>query len=261
MKVASIVIARNEENWIRETIKSILAQTVDINPIVLVNDGSKDNTLEMIKDLKCHVISLPFHVRSYLGRPELSIRINIGLSYIKKCGIPDYILITGGDHVLPIDYVEKIIKRMNNNIKVASGHIEGINIKIPLGSGRLVDARFWDKLNGIQYPISYGYESWLVYKTEMMGYETKNFKDIITKGRPIQMNVKKAYCWGRGSYALGSSILFILRRCLIYSLKSPKIGASMLVGYLYALKNDNRLDVADYVRISQIKSVLNYIKK
>jgi len=264
MKIAALVVARNEELYIRETLKSLLKQTVSINPIVLVNDGSTDATPKIGKELGCHVISLPYHSESYVGKPQLANVINAGLSYIKENASPDYILQMGGDHVLPENYVELIVERMGDKIKVASGALKGVrrNKTAALGSGRIVDAHFWDKIGNLNYPFAWGFESWLLYKTEIMGYKTRNYGDIMTEGRPVQMSPKKAYCWGRGMYALGSSPMFALRRCLIFSYISPSHGISMLSGYLKAhIDRDKRLDVSDYVVRRQIKIFLSRIKE
>lgn len=48
LKVSVIVAAYNVENYIVETMESLLGQTVQPSEIVIVNDGSTDGTLELI---------------------------------------------------------------------------------------------------------------------------------------------------------------------------------------------------------------------
>ena len=156
---------------IRTTIESLLAQTVKVK-IVVVDDGSTDNTFFTSRLLGVPVLSLPFHRESYTGTPYLAIRFNIGLDYVRRYN-PDFVLIMGGDHYLPPNYVESVIDQMGGprgNIVIASGQIEGQRAIAPRGSGRIVNVEFWDNFNRMNYPIGPGWESWIVFKALMEGF-------------------------------------------------------------------------------------------
>ena len=47
-KIATIIPARNEEKFIGETLKALLNQDIDDNKIIVINDGSEDNTKEVV---------------------------------------------------------------------------------------------------------------------------------------------------------------------------------------------------------------------
>ena len=48
MKISVIIAAYNSEEFVVETIESILNQTIDDFEIIAVNDGSTDNTLQIL---------------------------------------------------------------------------------------------------------------------------------------------------------------------------------------------------------------------
>ncbi len=57
-KVLAVVPAYNEEENIKQVVESIYATNEEID-VVVINDGSKDDTLEKAKQTKAYVINLP----------------------------------------------------------------------------------------------------------------------------------------------------------------------------------------------------------
>lgn len=254
-RVSAFIIARNEEESIGETIDSLKAQTHEIHPIVVVNDGSWDNTLEIAKEKECHLVSLPYHSESYAGLgPKLSKVRNAGLEAIKSYGVPDWVLQMGADHVLPEDYVEALLSRMGKNVKVASGgtQLERLNINTPWGSGRLIDAKLWDEINGMSYPEKYGSESWMVYKVRQLGYEVRRYDDVSSYTRALRMYPGKAFNYGRCSYALGCSFPF----AVIKAGGMGRNGLHFLKGYFSRKGVLKHEDIAGFVRRNQYERAL-----
>ena len=89
---------------------SLLDQSIPVD-VVLVDDGSTDDTPFIGEGLGVPVIRLSPHRESYVGRPELALRVNIGVSYSRRFR-PDYVMHTGGDHILPPCYCEAFINQM-----------------------------------------------------------------------------------------------------------------------------------------------------
>jgi len=253
-KVVAVVTARNEENYIEQTLMCLRKQTLPLSEIIVVNDGSTDETGEKAKNLGCLVVDLPFHSESYVGRPELAERLNIGLKLAREEN-PDYVLIVGADHPLPPDYVEQLVKRMelNQKLGVASGYIQGEPYveTHPRGSGRLVKASFWRRINNMQYPVCWGWESWLCFKAMQLGFETKCFKELKTKVERAT-GLRKAGYLGKAMYALGYDWKYALGRCILTFLKSPKAGLSMFWNW-FKHEDVERLDIADWVNNMQKK--------
>lgn len=260
MNVAAVAVARNEEEMIGPTLRSLLDQTIPVD-VVLLDDGSTDETPSIAKELGVPIISLPYHSDSYVGRPELALRVNIGINYTRRY-CPDYVMHTGGDHIFPPDYCESLIENMEteDGVVVASGSIRGMkrNDTIPLGSGRMVKARWWEEVRRMTYPVHEGWESWIVYKAKMMGLKTRCFPEPLSEGRQVGMNSKKAHGWGRGMYALGYHPVHAALRSLLIAKKNPRNGIAMLSGYL-SHAGVGRLDTAEYLHKYQQRNLASAI--
>ena len=262
IRIAAVISARNEVKHLVNTINSLKSQTMPVEKIIVVNDGSTDGTGDLAKNLGCTVVDMPFHSENFVGRPELAERFNAGLKVADEENV-DYVLIVGADHSLPPDYVEKLVTKMEANPKlmVASGCIKGepVTESAPRGSGRLVRASFWKNVNDMQYPVVWGWESWLCLKAQQLGYETMCFNDIITEiSRPT--GLRKSNNLGKAMYALGYHWTYVLGRSLLTFLKSPRAGLSMFWGW-FRHEGVQQLDVADWVYKMQRKLFWGKVKR
>lgn len=249
--VSAFIIARNEEKYIGETIDSLKRQTKAVYPIIVVDDGSTDATSKISTLKGCYLVQLPYHKENYVGRPELATVCNAGLKAIKDHEVPDFVIHMGADHVLSDNYVESVVSKMGDKVKVASGgtQLGGLNVDTPWGSGRIIDAKIWDKINGMQYPVKWGYESWIVYKVQKLGYEVKRYDDVKSVTRPLRMYPEKAFNWGRCSYALGGALPFALLKAGGMGLN----GLSFMKGYFSRKGVDKNDDISEYVKYQQYK--------
>ena len=232
-------------------------QTIKIHPIVVVDDGSIDATPTIAVEKGCELVQLPYHVESYVAMPEMANVCNAGLEHIKTHGIPDFIIQMGADHILSYDYVESIISKMGNPVKIASGatQFKRINRNTPWGSGRIIDAKLWNEINGMKYPVAWGYESWIIYKVRSMGYEVRRYDEIPSSTRKIRMNPDKAFKWGKCSYALGCSLPFALSKALTYGFNS----IYYMKGYFARARVDKHEDIAKFVRKNQYQQAIDII--
>jgi len=260
IKLYAVIPARNEEGFIEQTLLSLVKQTLKVGGIIVINDGSQDGTAEVAARYGV-VVNLPPHTDSYIGRPELARVLNEGLRRVPDdC---DYVLILGADHILPQDYVEKVVFRMvKEDVKVASGYIEGegYHPEMPRGSGRIYDFKLFKSIGF--FPVNWGWETYVLFKFMQMGYKVKCYRDISAgKVRPTAINKMKLYYYGKAMKALGYDFKYALGRILVNR------SWSMLKGYL-SKEVEVYDDVAEFVRkwqrnifLSRVKQIITSVEK
>ncbi len=77
----TVVIARDEENRIEACLESLRNQSVNMY-VVVVNDGSLDDTAWIASHYADLVVDLPRHNESWTGRPELVKVFNAGFEVL-----------------------------------------------------------------------------------------------------------------------------------------------------------------------------------
>ena len=111
IKISVIIPAYNAEATIKKCIDSILNQTYKNFEIIIINDGSKDNTYKILKEYE---------------NKEEKVKVinneNRGVSFSRNCGVEsatgDYITFVDSDDYLDSNCFEKIIKKMPRDIDV-----------------------------------------------------------------------------------------------------------------------------------------------
>lgn len=103
MEVSIILSVFNGEKTIRKMIDSVISQTFNVWELIVVNDGSKDDTLSIIEDY-----------RRKDSRIKIITKPNGGLGSARVSGIKasqgDYIINIDADDWLEPDYVESLLK-------------------------------------------------------------------------------------------------------------------------------------------------------
>ena len=109
-KISVIIPAYNAEKTIKETIESVLSQTLSQFEIIVINDGSQDKTLEVVSrilDPRLKVLSYP----------------NAGVSVSRNRGISqaagDYVSFLDADDLWTPDKLETQLKALQANPKAA----------------------------------------------------------------------------------------------------------------------------------------------
>ena len=216
-----VVTVKNGETTIKQSIESILAQTISPTLICIVDDGSVDNTPEILSKIRenhklVHVITLPD--KGYDSR-RIVHNWNVACDYIKNRGDDFEYYLTGTDDVVfQINYVERLIEKFNEdpNLVVVSGSrgLEASDyLLLPEGAGRLVRMSYFKKI-GFHYPPFYGYESWILYKALQLGYKVLKVNDLKYEHLRKFGVGHKFIEYGPAMRCLGYHPLFVLARVL-----------------------------------------------
>ncbi len=139
MNLVSIIIpVYNAEKYISETIASVLFQTYSNWELIIVDDGSTDDSLEIIK--KIHVTD---------SRIKLISKNNSGVSDTRNVGI----LGSGGEFIAFLDADDVW---MDNNLEEKVNYLISSNIDVVYSSCEIIDENSKSKnifLSGSHHPI------------------------------------------------------------------------------------------------------------
>lgn len=255
MKYALVTTARNEEAYIGETIRSMIAQTVLPEKWVIVNDGSTDGTEELIRQ---HLADHPWihlHVREQ--RPDRSFS-GKAHAFNEGCGLLegvacDLVGNLDADVSFEPDYMECLIQKFEEDPKLGVGgtdYIEGdfhsfrdsyISEDHVNGQVQMFRKACFEEIGGYR-PIPYGGIDWVAVNTaRMKGWKTRSFPDRVyhhlrkmgTEGTNI---IGSRFRYGKKDYFLGGHPLWQVFRSFFQMTKKPYVigGLALLTGYSWA---------------------------
>ena len=268
MVYEAIIPARNEEKYLEATLLSLKRQSVSPGKIIVIDDGSTDKTFEIAERLADTVVRLKNRGFSALGTEIIPKVFNKGLEKVSRDA--EFVLVCGADVILPSNYAERILHEMkvDHTLVISSGRLgTDPNMRtLPPRGTRVVRAQFWRNVNGLRYPESLGWESWLVLKAQQLNLKAERIPELIAKAQRKPLTTKKRNSWslGRSMSLLGYHWIYALGRSGRYFLIDPKVGVRMIAGYL-STENKEKLDVAAWVNQSQRKKIgelaIRYLKK
>lgn len=104
--ITIVIPAYNVEKYVVDAVESVLTQTILPNEIIIINDGSSDNTADILKRYENNPLIKVFHTS------------NKGLGEARNKGLceasSDYIYFFDSDDLLNPDFIEKVL----NNIQI-----------------------------------------------------------------------------------------------------------------------------------------------
>lgn len=270
-KIIPVVIpARNESDKLLATIKSIRAAAqfaaVEL-AIVVVDDGSKDDTAEVARKAGCVAIELKDRGYSALGKPELADTHNAGFDYIfKNFTNYDYLMVFGADTTCNENYIQLLIDEMERDqqLVMCAGMIDGYktNKAAVRGSGRIIRKSFWDEIGHRLKNIYYSWESYPIVYANANGWKTRTiYSALMQTSRPPLKGVDW-YRYGIGAKENGSIFPYvILRSGRAFFKISPKQSFRLIKGYLRKAENPYPPNLRAYTRKYQLNRIKNFITK
>ena len=240
-KIAVVIPVYNEENNIGSCMSHLLSQTVKPDTILIVNDGSTDNTVDVVEEIQKDFDGKSIHF-CHLHRSSgyglgYSRNLFIGTKWLDKQRNPyDLLMLLDADQRLAPDYIELCVAQFDPDTAIVGGVTRGTEFKPeqPRGAHRILSKEFLDKH---PFPLTYATDSFHFYEAIQNGYKVKVVKDATAQEvRNRHASFFDNFCRGRECHLLGYSLQYIIGRAVKNSLnfKSPT-PFLMIYGFLYSL--------------------------
>jgi biofilm PGA synthesis N-glycosyltransferase PgaC len=280
MKYVLITPARNEAAFIAKTLDSMVGQTVLPERWVIVDDGSTDETGEIVQRYArrypwIELVRLPEHRdRSFAGKVHA---FNAGLERVQSLQ-PDVIGNLDADLSFEPDYLEFLMRKFSDDPKlgvagtpfIEDGYdstrdsFEGENHVA--GGCQLFTRQCFQEIGGY-IPNRAGGIDWIAVTTaRMKGWKTryfaeKRFHHYRTLGTAGRSNAAASFSYGEKDYYLGGSPIWELFRVAYRMTKQPVLidGLALLSGYCWAalrrMKRPITLELMRFHRREQMKKL------
>jgi glycosyltransferase involved in cell wall biosynthesis len=285
-KYIIITPAYNETEYIERTIKSVLAQSVLPYKWVIIDDGSTDDTANVIQQYaeKYEWIQYIYREKepsqSYYSSNVYAIMA--GFKQVKNINY-DFLAILDADISLPKDYYEQIFMRFERDEKlgVASGvYQDMVNGKLrkALNDRRSTPKAIqvfrrecYEKIGGY-LPMKYGGEDTVAcVMARMNGWKSWSFPELCTvHNKPAGTGhsgnmLRIRFRHGLNEYGLATHPLFMLFKSLRRCVKErPFIsgGLARIIGFLYGycLREKRQIpdDMVRFIHREQMGRLFNF---
>ena len=248
-----ITAARNEEELIEATIRSVAAQTAPPRRWIIVSDGSTDRTDEIVLRYAAglpwlELLRMPeHHVRSFAAKVRC---FDAGL---QRAGQVAYDIVGNldADITFDPDYFEFLMGRFAADPRLgvagtpfveSSQHYDYrfTSIEHVSGACQLFRKECFEEIGGY-VPVKDGGIDWIAVTTaRMRGWTTRTFVEKTCLhhrkiGTGDSGRLGAIFKYGRKNYMLGSHPLWQAFRALFHMKKKPYVvgGALLLAGYLW----------------------------
>ena len=274
-----ITPARDEAQYIAETITSVVNQTAQPVEWVIVDDGSTDGTAEIIDRFAAEHSWITAVHRPNRGARENNVgaieAFFDGYRALKSSEW-DFLVNLDADLSMGADYFERCLEEFRKDPELGIGggllyHIEnGVEITEagPLfhvrGATKMYRRACWEAMGGLR--MGPGWDTIDEIKANMLGWQTRSFHNV--KAQHLRPTGAAEGTWrdavknGQAEYFSGYHPLFMLVKCLKRAIKRPYIigAAGLIWGFACAsLKRSPKVEdrtLIDYVRKQQMRRLL-----
>jgi poly-beta-1,6-N-acetyl-D-glucosamine synthase len=245
---------RNEEEFVESTLRSVINQTHSPQEWIIVNDGSTDNTEQIIKAYLpdypwIKLISLKDRGYYLPGAGVVRV-IQEGYSRISSDDW-EYLVKLDCDIVVEPSYFEKIFNRFSENprLGIASGAIylkdgatemkENSQPDHPWGASKVYRRSCFQDIGG--WKAIPGWDLADMLAAQMKGWETRcfdEFKILHFRGTGLRRTglTKGRFLLGRFHFRYGYGPFYTILKSIYWLKEKPFIigGLSIFAGYIYA---------------------------
>lgn len=254
-KYILITPAKNEAKYIEQTIQSVCKQTVKPQAWIIVNDGSTDNTADIIsgylkKNQFIHLINLPVQQkRHFSGKVNA---IDQGFILVDELNINyDYYGNLDADVSFDENYYEALLAKMmqEEEVGVAGGHVYdltksgfipqlNISYESVAGPVQLFRKECYRDIGGYVASELGLVDAIAEVKARMKGWATKTFPDLVVyhlratgseSNTPLQIARKD----GKKEYLFGYHPLFHIARSMQRLPCSPIVLGSLVRSFYF----------------------------
>lgn len=286
-KYVLITAARNEEDLIEKTIRSVISQTILPEKWVIVSDGSTDRTDEIVKEYaKDHtfieLLRMPEHAAHNFSAQATC--FNAGYEKVKQI---NYDIIGNLDADISFekdrDYFEFLLNKFEEDPQLGAAgtpFVEGTsqydyrftNIEHVSGACQLFRRECFEEVGGY-IPIQGGGYDWIAVTTiRMKGWKTKTFLEKTCNHHRKMSSGNSGrlmglFRHGEKDYYLGGHPVWQAFRSVYQMSNKPVIigGLFLLFGYMWALINRIERPVSrelmEFIRKEQMHRLINKLKR
>jgi biofilm PGA synthesis N-glycosyltransferase PgaC len=253
-KYVIVTPVRNEEEYIRLTLDSVVSQVRLPAEWIIVNDGSTDATASIVQDYGARYPWIKLITLSDRGFyfPGTGV-VNVFNQGYAKISVPDWEWIVKLDADLSFapDYFEKLLPRFDGNprLGMASGITylpkngdwvkEDVLPDHPVGPSKVYRRQCWESMGGLR-PVP-GWDLADLLAAQMNGWETACFEDLVIKhyrltGTRREGAWSRNFLQGRFEFRHGYAFHYSLLKALYHVPSKPAVIGSLakVSGYLYA---------------------------
>jgi glycosyltransferase involved in cell wall biosynthesis len=259
LKYVLVTPARNEEAYLRGTIRSVISQTIRPEKWIIVSDGSTDRTDEIVKRYArqhpwIELLRMPERRdRQFAAKANC---FNAGYAHFKDSAY-DIIGNLDADITFEPDYVEFLLTRFAENSRLGVAGTPFVEdseqrdkhtyahqfaqLEHVSGACQLFRRECFEQVGGY-VPIKGGAIDWIAVTTaRMKGWQTRTFLEKTCLhhrklGTGTDSKLMTRFRYGQKAYYVGGHPLWILLRGIFQMRNHPFViaGGFFLSGYLWA---------------------------
>ena len=275
IEFAIISPVKNEEKYINFTLESIITQTVLPREWIIVNDGSTDNTVNIINK---YINKYPWiklyqfpNFEEYDYSSRVVLLFNYGINLI-KCNY-EFILKLDGDVSFEKDFCEKILSEfeVNQHLGIASGTIirSGVPEKsfpefgYTRGATKFYRKKCFQEIGGIVPVVSWDTIDNAAARSK--GWQTKSlpiyFLHHKEEGSRVGSNLFQHFRTGLSNGNIPYYFPYFILKCLTKISNKPYVIGSMaqFIGFIYSAYFRRFRPFPDYASIQVRKDQKNFV--